>query len=83
MIDVRAQRHVEREVVAEGREVRLVSRLVSLQVDVAGSHFGFTYRGPAGVEYAGKPTRIVDHILVLRLMVVSLALLGMSRRRLR
>ena len=83
MFDIHATRHVEYEVELGGRKVRVISRDVAVQIGVAGSRFGVAYRGPASVESAGDVLKIVDHVLMLRLALVALMLLGMTRRWLR
>ena len=83
MFDVRITRQIEREHAVGVHEVKLVSREVSAQVDVAGSQFGVRYRGPAGVESGTQAIRIFDHVLALRLAVLALLMLGITRRWMR
>ena len=80
MIDISRRDLVEREIVVGGNEVKLVSREVVCAVDVANSNFGFSYKRPHRVESSGGVKTMTDHVMLLRLAVLGLAIIGMTMR---
>ena len=86
MVRIRASRSVDHIAVPDGRNVTLRSRTWRAAVGAGPGGLGWTYRHPTRVDLSSPEgavmrTRVIDHVMVLRVAAALLLLAARLTRR--